>query len=185
MTFPRPLVSLLLTAILSSSGGLSLAAEEDIPAKPAAGETSAKTVISSDRLEVSHTEAGNRFLFIGDVTIRGEDFTAECERMEVRTDSGGTDDFGAISVIEATGNVRISQGERIATAGKALIYPTEDKVVLEEGPVVRDGRGTVTGYRMILRGADRRISVEPGPDGTQPQVELPSMDAIRRTDSSE
>ncbi len=150
---------------------------------PTTAET--KTSITSDSLEVINTEKGNRFIFSGSVAIQGEDFLATCDRMEVKTDSTGADDFGAIALIEATGEVTIRQGSRVATAGKALIYPQEDEVVLEDGPKVADGRGTVTGYRMILHGKDRKITVEPGPDGVQPRVELPSLRSIRNEEDNE
>tara|TARA_R100000027_G_scaffold8954_1_gene6478 strand:- start:46729 stop:47292 length:564 start_codon:yes stop_codon:yes gene_type:complete len=144
-----------------------------------------KTVITSNRLEVINTEEGNRFIFEGDVVITGEDFTANCERMEVRTDSKGKDDFGAISVIEATGNVTVQQQSRIATAGRVLIHPEKDELILEDNPVVRDENGTVSGYRMILHGENRTISVEPGPEGQQPRVELPSIESIRESSENE
>jgi len=144
-----------------------------------------KTVILSDRLEVINTDEGNRFIFAGSVLIQGEDFAARCETMEVRTDSGGSDDFGAISVILASGNVVIEQGERIATAGRAAIYPQEDKVVLEDNPRVEDSRGSVSGYRMILQGEDRKITVESGPEGQRPTVELPSLESIQEANTND
>ncbi|MFP4357318.1 MAG: LptA/OstA family protein [Puniceicoccaceae bacterium] len=156
-------------------------------AEPPPGEESERTVIESERLSVIHTEQGNRFIFSGNVRVTGSDFEAECDRMEVRTTAGrGEDDgFGAIEVVEATGNVRVLQGGREATAGKAFIYPAENRVVLEDGPAVRDGRGTVTGHRMILRGAEGRIEVEPGPEGNRPRVELPDLDAVRKSAEEE
>jgi len=146
-------------------------------------EPSGKTVIRSDQLEVLGLEEGNRFVFSGSVTIEGADFTATCDRMEVRTTtgSGNNDDptgFGSIKVIEATGSVRIVQGSREATAGRAIIRPAQNEIVLESNPVVRDANGTVTGYRMILFGESRRIVVEPGPDGNRPTVDLPSVDSL-------
>ena len=170
----RSALPLLLAAVLTA---LPLRAETP------PGEESKQTVIESERLSVIHTEEGNRFVFSGNVRVTGVDFEAECDRMEVRTtardgDGGG---FGAIEVVEATGNVRVLQGGREATAGKAFIYPAENRVVLEDGPVVRDGRGTVSGHRMILRGTEGRIEVEPGPEGSRPRVELPDLDAVRES----
>ncbi len=141
------------------------------------------TVIQSDRLEIVGGESGNRFIFSGSVRITGADFVATCEQMEVLTsgDNQKQEDrtgFGAIDVIEATGSVKIVQGTREATAGKALIYPADNRVVLEENPVVRDAKGKVSGYRMILHGETRRITVEPGPEGERPTVELPSVRSL-------
>lgn len=165
----------------------SLAAENPASPSPlskgsseeASSTAEAKTVITSDRLDVINTDEGNRFIFSGSVRIEGDEFTAECDQMEVRTDSNEGDDFGAIAFIEGSGNVTIHQDDRIATAGRVLIYPRKDEIVLEDNPSVRDARGSVSGYRMILRGKDRKISIEPGPDGEQPRVELPSLESIR------
>ncbi len=142
---------------------------------------SGRTQIRSQALDVINTDNGNRFVFSGSVRVEGADFTATCERMEVRTladPEGGGGGFGAIEVIEATGSVTIVQGERRATAGRALIYPFENRVVLEDGPVIRDAEGTVSGHRMVLYGSDRRITVEAGPDGDLPTVELPSLRSL-------
>lgn len=153
------------------------------------GAPEGKTVIESDRLEVIGADDGNTFVFSGAVRIAGEDFTATCDRMEVRTvavaegDSADAAGFGAISVVEATGSVRIVQGDREATAGRALIFPAENRVVLEDNPVVRDAGGVVRGHRMILFGEDRRITVEPGPAGERPSVELPSLENLDRPET--
>jgi len=125
------------------------------------------------------------------VRIRSEDLEARCDRMEVHTTKGADGEegldpagFGAIRLIEATGSVEIQQGTRRATADRALIFPREEKVILEGEPVLRDGRGVVRGYRMILYGEDGRIAVEPGPGGEQPRVELPSVEELRPADDS-
>lgn len=147
------------------------------------GSNETPTVIQSDRLEVIGSEDGNEFVFSGSVVITGDDFNATCERMVVRTQSrnkGAESGFGAIRVVEATGSVRIVQGAREATAGRALIYPGENRVVLEDGPVVRDANGTVRGYRMTLHGENRKISVEPGPSGERPSVELPTLRTLEQ-----
>lgn len=149
------------------------------------------TVIDSNHLAVARGEEGNRFVFSGEVRIRSEDLEASCDRMEVHTTKGADGEegldpagFGAIRLIEATGSVEIQQGTRRATADRALIFPREEKVILEGEPVLRDGRGVVRGYRMILYGEDGRIAVEPGPGGEQPRVELPSVEELRPADDS-
>ncbi|MGE9290317.1 MAG: LptA/OstA family protein [Puniceicoccales bacterium] len=173
------------SSAFSESAPANPASTADVSRTPLAESPLGKTVITSDRLDVINTEKGNQFIFSGTVVIQGEDFIAECDRMEVRTDSEKENDFGAIAMIEATGGVTIRQGDRVATAGRALIHPQSDEVILEDQPSVRDGRGTVSGYRMILHGEDRKISVEPGPDGQQPRVELPSLESIRKKDNDE
>ena len=172
--------ALLPTAVFSESPASTPEPDSSHPEPPVAqAPMNGKTVIRSDRLDVINTEEGNRFIFSGSVSVAGDGFTARCDRMEVRTDSEGSEDFGAISLIEAQGGVIIEQGERIATAGHAFIYPQLDRVVLEDDPKVEDTRGSVSGYRMVLEGEDRKIVVEKGPDGEQPRVELPSLESIK------
>jgi lipopolysaccharide export system protein LptA len=186
----RLFLALFPAALLSLFGGYLHAETQEVESPTPKESTDTitpheKTVITSDQLDVINTEKGNQFIFSGSVKIAGSDFIALCDRMEVRTDSSEENDFGAISVINAIGNVTIRQGDRIATAGKAVIYPEINEVILEDQPTVRDGRGTVSGYRMILHGADRKITVERGPDGEQPRVELPTLESIRDASSDE
>lgn len=148
------------------------------------------TTISSDQLELVSEGDTNRFIFEGNVTIRGTDLYASCNQMLVTTQrhppSGrngtadpendtGFGEFGAISSIVALGDVFIQQGEREATAGKATILPPEGKVILEESPVIRDPRGVLTGYRMILIEGERRVRIESGPGGARTRAILPDI----------
>lgn len=141
-----------------------------------------QTVITSDELELVQTEEGNQFIFEGNVRIRSSNLFASCERMEVITGGEkveqGFGNFGHIRRISAIGNVVIQQADREAKAGRATILPMEGKVILEENPVVRDSRGMVTGYRMILYQGDRRVTIEQGPEGQQPKVVLPSLENL-------
>ncbi len=64
----------------------------------------------------------------------------------------------------ATGNVRLIQGDREATCGRAEVLPGEDKVILTENPRVRllDGSYEATGPRMLLLRGERRAVIEGG-----------------------
>lgn len=177
----------------SQAAGSESGTLESAPAINLAGETD-PTTISSDTLELVSENATNRFVFQGNVTIRGTDLFASCNEMVVTTtrrpppspsdpasdedlvdDEKGFGEFGAITSIVAIGNVRIRQGEREATAGKATILPIEGKVVLEDTPVIRDPRGVLTGYRMILIEGERRVRIESGPDGDRTRAILPDI----------
>lgn len=188
---------LLVAAVAALPGAGEVAGAEEVAAaqggegEDKGDERAAATVIDSNHLAVVRGEEGNRFVFSGKVHIRSEGFEARCDRMEVHTAQAvegvrGPDPagFGSIRLIEATGSVEIEQGTRRATAERALIFPREEKVILEGDPVLRDGRGVVRGYRMILYGEDGRIAVEPGPAGEQPRVELPSVEELRPADDS-
>ena len=145
------------------------------------------TIITSDRLEMTQGETQNHFLFYDNVTVVSQNFKATSNLLEVfsareeetsksDTDmSSGAVKVGAIKKIIAIGNVVINQKGRHATAGKAIILPDEEKIILTENPVVTDDQGTVTGFRMTLLRGQNRAVVEGGPKGERSTVVLPVM----------
>jgi lipopolysaccharide export system protein LptA len=76
--------------------------------------------------------------------------------------------------VEATGNVRIDQGERWATGGRA-VYDEERRVLtLSEDPVLHDGPNQIAGDRVIVfldenrsvvEGGDKRVKAVLFPEG--------------------
>ena len=150
--------------------------------------TEESTVITSDRLEMNQGQVQNHFIFYDNVTVISQNFHATSNLLEVFSAREGTssrsDDLdtpseaikvGAIKKIIAIGNVVIKQEGRHATAGRAEIFPDEEKIVLTENPVVTDNQGTVTGFRMTLLRGENKALVEGGPDGERSTVVLPAM----------
>ena len=45
--------------------------------------------------------------------------------------------YGKFKYLLATGHVRIVQGDRVATCGRAEVFPGDDRIVLTENPVVK------------------------------------------------
>ena len=82
--------------------------------------------------------------------------------------------IGKIEKIFASGKVRLVQKDRIATAGKAEIYPQEGKVILLDSPVVTDPQGSLAGYRITLLQGEQKVLVEKGP-GQRPKITLPEI----------
>lgn len=65
-----------------------------------------------------------------------------------------------VSKIEATGQVRIRNGDEHATCHRAVYYADEEKIVLTEGPIAW-GKGTrVAGKRITMYLAEDRSVVE-------------------------
>ena len=62
----------------------------------------------------------------------------------------------------ATGNVRIVQGDREATCGRAEVLPQEEKVVLTEDPVLIDRSSDIVsrGSKITLLRGERRAIIE-------------------------
>ncbi|MGF1531699.1 MAG: LptA/OstA family protein [Puniceicoccaceae bacterium] len=138
------------------------------------------TTVDSDTLELVSTASQNRFIFEGNVTIRATDLYATCARLEVITsrlakEGESIGEFGKIETILATGDVRVQQADREATAGRMIILPAEGKIFLEESPVLRDQRGVLTGYRMTITEGERTVRIESGDSDNRPRAILPDI----------
>ena len=72
--------------------------------------------------------------------------------------------------------MRIVQGDRIATCGRAEVFPGEDKVVLSENPSIRstDDQYAASGPRMVLYRGQRRAVIE-GESGVGTRIVLPAL----------
>jgi lipopolysaccharide export system protein LptA len=79
--------------------------------------------------------------------------------------------------VEAAGSVRIDQGERWATGGRAVYDEERRTLVLSEDPVLHDGPNQIAGDRVIVyidenrsvvEGGEKRVKAVlfPGRDGT-------------------
>jgi len=129
------------------------------------------TTIVSQNLDMQSTDDESTFLFTGLVIVKGNNIALTCERLEAVTtraqkeiiqdkDKTSLGQVGKFKSLLATGRVRIEQGDRIATCGRAEVLPDEDRITLTEDPMVRDGESTVVGERIILHRNQRRATVE-------------------------
>jgi lipopolysaccharide export system protein LptA len=64
--------------------------------------------------------------------------------------------------IEATGSVRIDQGDRWATGGRAVYDEQRRTLVLSENPVLHDGPNQIAGDRVVVYLDENRSVVEGG-----------------------
>ncbi|HSI09193.1 MAG: LptA/OstA family protein [Rariglobus sp.] len=162
MTLPRLSIhALMLLGSLSA-----VFAQTPAPAaKPAA--TIVPTVITSTEMEMWSTDTETRSIFKENVVVTGNNLKITCDKLDVtatRLDDDKNKD-ATIGTLEkfktlvATGNVHIVQGDREVTCGRAEVFPTEDKVVLTEKPVVIDSSGpyVATGTRIVLLRGERRL----------------------------
>lgn len=78
--------------------------------------------------------------------------------------------------VEATGGVRIDQGERWATGGRAVFDQQKRTLVLSENPVLHDGPNQIAGDRVIVY-LDENRSVVEGGDKRVKAVLFPERDA--------
>jgi lipopolysaccharide export system protein LptA len=76
----------------------------------------------------------------------------------------------------ATGHVKIIQGDRVATCGRADVYPGEDRVVLTENPTVTIASEgySASSPRMTLYRGQRRAVLE-GEPNQHVHISLPAI----------
>jgi lipopolysaccharide export system protein LptA len=106
-------------------------------------------------------------VFTGDVVVTGNNIHVTCDRLEaVSVRIGDQDQVVAkqnrFKSLVATGHVKIVQGDREATCGRAVVLPDDNKITLTEDPVVVDhGAGwTDAGEKITMWRGERRVEVE-------------------------
>lgn len=100
--------------------------------------------ISSRRLEADH--AAGKVKFIGEVVAVQGDTTIRAEELVLYQ----AENDQSIKRIEAFRQVRIEQGERIATGNKAVLDKTRGQVVLTGSPKVSQGTDFVKGDEIVF-----------------------------------
>lgn len=158
-------------SVLASLGmmvGSGLAQEKKVEKKP--------ITITADQLEVNrklHTA-----LYTGNVTA---DDKSRCmvmlaDKMEFLFD----EKMERIEKGLATGNVRISAGDRRSTSDQVELFPAEDKVVLTGDPRVWQDNDIVTGTKITIFLKDDRAIVEGGPSKRVTSVLYPRAEGEER-----
>lgn len=126
--------------------------------------------ISSDKMEVSQ-KAGT-IVFEGHVVAQQENLTMTGKKLVVyavkekpKTAKGPGEQSGMIERldrIELSGEVKISQGEKLATCEKAVYYRQEQKIILSGNPQVSQGKDVLNGRLITLYLLEERSVIEGG-----------------------
>jgi lipopolysaccharide export system protein LptA len=112
--------------------------------------------IHADTLEVDYKRS--RILYKGSVVATQGNTTLQSDTLTANYLDGFKDLKEAI----AQGHVRITEGERVATSGKAVFSQIKESVVMTENPTVRQGGSEVTGSKITLYVEEERTVVEGG-----------------------
>lgn len=100
--------------------------------------------ITSNQLEVDRKK--NTIVYKGRVvTVQGE-MTINSEALTAYYDP----EMKQLREVVAEGKVNVTQGNRVATGGKAVFNQKEQTLVLTGDPVVRQGNSQVAGSRIIF-----------------------------------
>jgi lipopolysaccharide export system protein LptA len=139
------------------------------------------TTISSDSAESESTDTETTTVFHDDVVATGNDIKMNCDYLKVIATRVGEKTatlgkYGKFKYLLATGRVRIVQGDRIATCGRAEVFPGEDRIVLTENPVVeiQSEHYIATGPKMVLYRGQRRAVIESAP-GQRVHISMPAI----------
>jgi lipopolysaccharide export system protein LptA len=153
-----------------------------------AGTRAADALVSSDTIiecaglfETISTDKEITSTFRDKVVVTGNNLKLTCDFLTViatRKDDAkaALGKYGYFKSLVAVGNVRIVQGDREATCGRAEIFPGEDKIVLSENPVVRDlgNESSFSAPVLELYRGQRRAVAPPQPGG-RTRIVLPAL----------
>ena len=125
--------------------------------------------------ELSTDSKTSTATFTGKVIARQGDLTIYSDRLVVYYKADG----GDIDRVEASGNVRIVQGDRLATAREGVYHSAEQKIILTGDPKVFQGENTVSG-KVITYYVDEEKSIVTG--GPEARVEAVITPKEKRKD---
>jgi lipopolysaccharide export system protein LptA len=151
------------------------------PAAPAPAAPLPPTTIESGALELFSTEKETTFTYSRGVRITATNLVLTCDHLVVIARRSG--DPAALvgrqeklKSLVASGNVRLVQDDREATADRAEVFPDDDRVILTGNPVVRSVKDDweQRGPRMELLRGERRAVIR-GEGSERPRTVLPAL----------
>jgi lipopolysaccharide export system protein LptA len=126
--------------------------------------------ITSDKLEVD--QKVGTILFEGHVVAQQENLTITGKKLMVlavknkakgnKTDADQSGVIDRVDRIEVDGEVKITQGDKVATCDKATYYRQDQKIVLSGNPQVSQGKDVLRGRLITLYVQEDRSVVEGG-----------------------
>jgi len=125
----------------------------------AADEVRSGQPISIKSNELVTDSKGRTATFIGKVLAKQDDITIYADKLVVYYSEKG----GEVDRVEAFGNVRIVQLNRIGTAGHAVYQNKEGKISLYDNPMVYQGKDVVSGKVITYFIAEEKSVVTGGP----------------------
>jgi len=123
--------------------------------------------IVSDRLDAYHRE--KLVVFSGNVVATQKNRVIQADRVlvyykkndkKVAAQSRRGETSDDLDRIEARGNVRVTQGEKIVTGDKAVFFNDEQKIIMTGNPVMREGSNVIKGDRIVVLLDENRGVVE-------------------------
>jgi lipopolysaccharide transport protein LptA len=178
---PRP------AAILAQAPGVAAPAPADRAAKPSGAPTGLLSSdsdqplsIKADELEAIEMPNGTRqLLFNRSVHVEQGELLVRSDRLEAYYVAGASQPERLV----ADGNVRVRQGERDLSCGKATYFPAAERLECVGNALLRDGENRVQGERIDFLFKEDRIRVKGGavvnvaPERKTPAAKAPATPA--------
>ena len=128
--------------------------------------------ITSDKMEVSQKDG--TIVFEGHVVAQQENLTMVGKKLVVlavkekekpknaKADAEQSGVINRVDRIEVTGDVKITQGDKLATCDKAVYYRQDQKIILSGNPQVSQGKDVLNGRVITLYLLEERSVIEGG-----------------------
>lgn len=146
------------------------------PGKMEAGNVDQPLRINANTLEVDNKN--QVIIFQGNVVARQGDMTIQADMARVYYEK--KEEGNEIKEIVATGNVKIYQGNRLATSQKAVLFNPEQKVVLTGQPKVWQGKDMLSGEKITVLLKEDKSFVESGPSRRVEVIFYPQGSQLER-----
>ncbi len=136
-------------------GALCRPKRRTIPTCSSAPPPAGSTVITSDEL---HSDQNTHIsVFTGNVVVVGNQFRMTCQEMTVYFTKDNK-----VDRIVSTGDVVITQPDRVTHCGHADYFHDDDKFVLTDSPVILDHKNKVSGPRITIFRTNQKMIVDGG-----------------------
>jgi lipopolysaccharide export system protein LptA len=155
----------LLGGILFLTAGLSWGSEKSPLSLGKTKEGEGRGFTQPLRITSQQLDADNKnriITFRGKVEAKQGDLTIWADVAQVVYEK--KEEGSEVREIVATGNVKVQEGDRLATAQKAVFVNGEQKIILTGEPKVWQGKDMVSGERIIVFLEEEKSFVESGPD---------------------
>jgi len=133
--------------------------------------------IAADRMEAKQQE--RTVLFEGHVIVQQDDMTLTSNKLKVvalaaDNNKGNPEALTEkIDYIEAEGDVKVTQQDKLATSERAVFYQQDQKIILYGHPVVNQGKNKIWGSLITIYLQQGRSVVESGKDDPVKAVLFP------------
>ena len=160
-----PGIGIILLAVALSTCGASWAAEKKPGFLGKAGGPGGRGANQPLHITSQGLEADNKnlvIIFSGNVVAKQGEMTIHADVARVYYEK--KEEGNEIREMVATGNVKIQEADRLATAQNAIFTNAEQKIVLTGQPKVWQGKDMVSGEKIIILLEEDKSFVESGPE---------------------